>query len=52
MTAVLELLRSALSDLEEAQAKANLGTSIMIRTIADELRELIDRTDKIQDDNE
>lgn len=47
---VLEHLRSARSSLSEAQEEANMGTALMIRPIREKVEDLIERTERINDD--
>lgn len=48
---VLEHLRSAKESLSDAQDEANMGTALMIRPIQEKVEDLIDRTERIDDDN-
>lgn len=51
--AVLEHLRSARNSLSEAQAEANVGTALMISPIRERVQNLIERTERLEDnDNE
>lgn len=51
MTSTLNLLRSALEKLEEAEENASLGTRMMIQPIREQLAKLIQRTENIEGEN-
>lgn len=50
MTTALEHLEAALDHLEKAREKASLGTSMMTNEIIEDLRALIDRTRRNEED--
>lgn len=49
---LLSHLNDALESLEDAQEEANMGTSLMLGSIINELERLTNRVERIQDENE
>lgn len=49
---LLSHLNDALESLEKARSEANLGTTLMLDSIIDNLRQLINRVENIQDEGQ